>query len=188
MNETLTPIPEPFDPEVAQILASYPQRDGYVLQLFRVFARSLRFLKKGTVNLLDRDSPLTMRQREVVILRVCANNHCEYEWGVHVAAFAAHVGLTEEQLTATRHSPADAPCWAADERLLIGVIDDLCADGRIADATLAPFQAAWSVAEQLEILALAGNYHTICFVANSARLAREPFAPGFPCADEGVRA
>ena len=73
----LTPISEPFPPDVAAILAGYPQRNGYVLQLFRVFANSLRFLKKGTTNLLDRDSPIPMRQREIVILRVCANNDCE---------------------------------------------------------------------------------------------------------------
>src|SRR5690606_3127301 len=110
MNPSLAPIPEPFPEDVAAILAGYPKRDGYVLQLFRVFANSIRFLKKGTVNLLDRDSPLPMRLRELVILRVTANNDCEYEWDVHVTAFAAHVGFTDAQVAATRLDDPCAPC------------------------------------------------------------------------------
>ena len=38
----------------------------------------------------------------------------------------------------------------------------------------------WDLAQQLEILALVGNYHTISFVANSAELNKEPGAPDFP--------
>ena len=44
------------------ILAKYPGVDGYILSLFRVFANSLRFLKKGAVKLLDPDSGLVVRQ------------------------------------------------------------------------------------------------------------------------------
>jgi alkylhydroperoxidase family enzyme len=179
MNQ-LTPIEEPFLPEVAEILSHYPQRDGYLLQLFRVFARSLRFLKKGTVNLLDRGSPLAMRQREIVILRVCANTNCEYEWGVHLGAFAAYVELTEPQIEATWLLDSDAHCWSPEEQLLIRAIDELCTTGRVEDRTLGSFQATWTVEQQLEILALAGNYHTISFVANTARLANEPFAVPVP--------
>lgn len=179
MQHVLTPVDEPFAPEVAAVLAHYPKRDGYLLTLFRVFANSLRFLRKGTVNLLDRDSPLAMRERELVILRTCANNRCEYEWGVHVTAFADHVGLTAEQAAATALDGADAPCWEPRERCLLRVVDELCRQGGI-DASLTEFQETWTVEQQLEILALAGNYHTISFVANSARLAPEAFAARFP--------
>lgn len=180
MTHVLNPVPEPFTPEVAAILAQYPQRDGYLLTLFRVFANSVRFLKKGTVNLLDRDSPLPMRQRELVILRTSANNDCEYEWGVHVTAFSAHVGLTSDQVAATRSGDPRDACWSAEEGLLIGVVDELCESGRIADATYRHFQETWTLEQQLEIFALAGNYHTISFVANSTRLANESFAARFP--------
>lgn len=180
MRHRLAPVPDPLPAETAGILAAYPQRDGYLLQLFRVFANSVRFLNKGTVNLLDRDSPLPMRERELVILRVCANNHCEYEWGVHVGAFAAHVGLDAAQIEATRIGPASAACWSERERTLLTVVDELCADGRLSDATARAFQEAWTVEAQLEVLALAGNYHTISFVANTADLDPEPFAARFP--------
>lgn len=180
MIHTLEPVPDPLSPDVAAVLDGYPKRDGYLLALFRVFANSLRFLKRGTVNLLDRDSPLAMRQRELVILRVCANNHCEYEWGVHVTAFADHVSLTADQVTATRLGSADSPCWGADDALLIRCVDELCAAGLMESRTLHAFREAFTVEQQLEILALCGNYHTVSFVANAADLPLEGWAARFP--------
>lgn len=177
--QQLKPLEPPYDPEIARLLEAYPRRDGYLLSLFRVFANSARFLKKGVANLLDRDSPLAMREREIVILRVTANNDCEYEWGVHVAAFAAHVGLDHRTVSATRSVVQPDNLWSAREALLVRVADALCAGGNLDAATRTAFEATFTLAEQLEILALAGNYHTVSFVANVARLPAEPFAARF---------
>lgn len=180
MAHVLRPLEAPYPPEAAAILATYPQQGGYLLTLFRTFANSVRFLKKGVANLLDAESPLPLRVREIVILRVTANLNCEYEWGVHVAAFAKRAELTEAQIAATRSGQANSPCWSPEESLLIGAVDELCHAGRIEDATLASVQETWTLDQQLEILALCGNYHTVSFVANTARLAPEPFAARFP--------
>ncbi len=179
-DRELKPVEEPYSAEVAEIFKSYPQRDGYILKLFRVFANSLRFLKKGTTNLLDKGSPLSMREREIVILRVCANTNCEYEWGVHVTAFGSHVGFTEAQIAATRKLDHSVACWKDKEKLLIQVIDELCQDSLVAEETYLRFQANWDLEQQLEIFALCGNYHTISFVANSARIETEVFGAMFP--------
>ncbi|WP_416896566.1 MAG: carboxymuconolactone decarboxylase family protein [Minwuia sp.] len=180
MSNPLSPLPEPWPPAVAERLARYPQRDGYILKLFRSFANSERFLAKGVANLLDRESPLPMRQREIVILRVTANLGCEYEWGVHVTAFGQHVGFTPEQIAATRSGAADDPCWPAEEALLLAVVDGICRDGHPDEIRKAAFRSAWTVEQQLEILALCGNYHTISFVAKTAELELEDFAARFP--------
>ena len=180
MSEKLTPLEAPFSDDVAAILEQYPQRDGYLLKLFRLFANSTRFLTKGVPNLLDKESPLSMREREIVILRVTANLTCEYEWGVHVTAFAAHVGLDETQVAATKTAEPTAGCWSSDEQLLLTAIDELCAGGRIEPATYARVSEVWSKEQQLEIFALAGAYHTVSFVANSTALEGEPFGATFP--------
>lgn len=180
MSNPLSPRPEPWPEAIAERLSRYPQRDGYILKLFRSFANSERFLARGVANLLDGDSPLPMRQREIVILRVTANLDCEYEWGVHVTAFGAHVGFTEKQIAATKLDPPDARCWPAEEALLLAVVDDICRDGRPAEERKGAFQETWSVEQQLEILALCGNYHTISFVAKTAELDLEDFAARFP--------
>jgi len=180
MTHILSPITEPFEPHIAKILSGYPNRNGYILKLFRVFANSTRFLTKGVANLLDKESPITVKLREIVILRVCANNNCEYEWGVHVAAFSQYAGLSEEQVAQTRHGDHRSACWSKNEALLIHAIDELCANGAFSDEVIENFQTTWTVEEQLEILALCGNYHTICFVANASRIANESFGAKFP--------
>lgn len=176
----LTPIQEPFSPEIDAILKAYPTKDGYLLQLFRVFGNSARFLTKGVLNLLDKDSPLTMRQREIVILRVTARNHCEYEWGVHVATFSEHAKFNEDQIRASCLSDHTAPCWNKEDSVLIQAIDELCDTGRINTETYKIFESIFDAKQQLEIFALCGNYHTVSFVANTAGLANEPFAEVFP--------
>ncbi|KAF0171521.1 MAG: carboxymuconolactone decarboxylase family protein [Hyphomonadaceae bacterium] len=180
MANALRPIAEPYPEGVAAALARYPQQDGYILTLFRTFANSLRFLQKGVPNLLDRDSPLPLRIREVVILRITANNRCEYEWGVHVTVFSKAAELTPAQVADTCSATVDPALWSGAEARLIGALDELCASGRLADATLTHFEADWSLEQQLEILAVCGAYHTISFVANVAKLPGEAFGARFP--------
>jgi alkylhydroperoxidase family enzyme len=171
---------EPFQPDVAAALAAYPQQDGYILSLFRTFANSLRFLRKGVPNLLDRESPLSLRIREIVILRVTANKNCEYEWGVHVSIFAATAKFSQAQIDATRSGPVDPDLWSEPEAYLLKAIDSLCSTGRIEDDVITQFESDWTKEQQLEIFALCGAYHTISFVANTARLPNEPFGALFP--------
>ena len=182
MKHVLKPIEPPFSPDVAEIFAQYPQgKDGYIIRLFRVFANSMRFLtKKGALNLLDKESPVSLREREIAILRVTANKDCEYEWGVHVAAFSQAAGLTQEQVVATRKSDHEAGCWTSEESLLIKCIDELCTHAKIQDETYAQFQEQWNLEQQLELLALCDNYHIVCFVANTARIPGEEIGAKFP--------
>src|SRR5262245_54845048 len=170
----LHPVEEPYDDDTARLLEAYPRRDGYLLELFRVLASSKRHLQKvGAAGLLDRGSPLEMREREIVILRTTANLRCGYEWGVHVTAFAAHVGLTSEQVGATVTGDAEAT-WSERERLLVRLVDALCMGSHIDPATLSATRDTWTEAEQLEIAALVGFYHTIANVVALAELEGEP--------------
>jgi len=180
MKAILAPLEPPYTDDVSRLLSRYPDSDRYLLKLFRVFANSERFLRKGAHNLLDPDSPLTLRERELIILRVTANLGCEYEWGVHVTAFGRKAGFTDAQLAATTAADTRTTAWSDTERLLLDVIDQLCAGGRLTGPALDGFRSRWTLAQQLEILALAGNYHTVAYVANAADLDPEPFAARFP--------
>src|SRR5258707_13791294 len=93
------------------------------LMLFRVMAGHARAWDKFRAGgLLDR-GPLNLRQREIVIDRTCALTACEYEWGVHVAKFAAPAHLTDEEGRATAHEGAGAPGWSEAERAMIAAGD-----------------------------------------------------------------
>jgi len=181
MRHALTPLEPPYSSEVDAVLSQYPKgADGYVLKLFRLFANSLRFLgSKGVVNLLDKGSPLRLRERELVILRTTFNCGCEYEWGVHAAIFSELAKINAEQLRSICDPDLAGIHWQERDRLLLACVDALCNDARIGAVEYALFQNHWTREQQLEIFALCGNYHTISFVANSTRLENEAFAPGF---------
>ena len=96
----LAPLEPPYPPEL-QDHFDRVMRGAPPLLLFRTIARSPRAWDKFRAgSLLDR-GPLSLREREIAIMRTCARTACEYEWGVHVAAFAAAARLTDEQVRAT---------------------------------------------------------------------------------------
>src|SRR4030088_2453805 len=114
----IAPLDPPYAPEIQEQFDRI-MRGAPPLALFRVIAGNARAWEKFRAgSLLDR-GPLTLHEREIVIDRTCALPGCQYEWGVHIAAFAAAAHLTEEQVRATVLDGADAPCWSESEQALI---------------------------------------------------------------------
>ena len=180
MSNHLQPLGGSYSKEIAALLDAYPRQDGYLLSLFRTFANSTRFLKKGVGNFLDKDSPLPLRIREIIILRATANYRCEYEWGIHTAIFAKYAKLDERQIEAIVAEDAASGGWTGAELRLINAVDQFCAKGRLDNEAQAGFEHDWSLEQQLEIIAIIGAYHTVSMVANTAALPLETFADDFP--------
>ena len=180
MHNILTPLEPPYGGDLSLVMEKYPRQNGYLLKLFRVFANSVRFASKAVPNLLDKESPLPIREREIVILRTTANTDCEYEWGVHVVIFASAAELSIEQVAATKNGQPDDGIWNVREQALLTVVDDLCRSATISPGSLDLFQQYWSKEQQLEIIALCGTYHTVSFVANAAQVPLEEFGARFP--------
>ncbi|WP_341703363.1 carboxymuconolactone decarboxylase family protein [Ferrovibrio sp.] len=171
----LQPLSSPYPPETAAALAAMPAD----LALFRTVAHNPRVLSRWRGGgLLDRGS-ITLRQRELVILRITARLGAEYEWGVHVAAFATKAGFTAAELAATVHG--DAASWQdTAEGLLVALADALIDTATVDDALWQKAAAVFSPAQLIEILALAGFYHLVSFTVNATGVEREPGTPGFP--------
>jgi len=120
----IQPLEPPYPDDVQQSFDKV-MRGKEPLLLFRTLAASPRAWEKFRAgSLLDR-GPLTLRDREIVIDRTTGLAGCEYEWGVHVAVFAEHAGLTDEQIRATCNARPDASCWSDAERALIAAVDAL---------------------------------------------------------------
>jgi alkylhydroperoxidase family enzyme len=152
------------------------------LMLFRVMAAHARAWEKFRgASLLDR-GPLPLRAREIVIDRTCALNRCEYEWGVHVTIFAQAGHLTSEQVRATVHEDADAPCWSKAEQALISAADALHRRSTLSDAEFARLKAHYDDDQILEIVLLCGFYRTVSYLANALALPLEDNAARFPVA------
>jgi hypothetical protein len=150
------------------------------LILFRVIAGNARAWEKFRAgSLLDR-GPLSLWEREIVIDRTCALTGCEYEWGVHIAAFAAAAHLTDEQVRATVLGKADAACWSAAEQALIASVDALHASATLSDAQFKALSAHYDDGKIFEIILLCGFYRTVSYLANGLALPLEEKAARFP--------
>lgn len=175
----IAPAAEPWPDDIRQAIDAI-MRGNPPLLLFTTLARDRRlFFKFFNSGLLDRGH-LTIRQREIVIDRVTASCGAEYEWGVHVAVFAAKAGLTEEQITSLTVGGPEDDCWDDADKLLIRLCDSLHADCTVDDALWAQLARRYSDEALLELLMLAGSYRTVSYLVNSLRLPLEPGARRFP--------
>lgn len=179
----VAPLDPPY-PEAVQAALDRVMPAGVdPLALFRTLAVNPRvFLRVMAGGLLDRGT-ISLREREIVIDRTCARCGSEYEWGVHVAFFAARVGLGPEQIAATcGRGPADA--FPPRERLLLALVDALHDEARVEDTLWTALKAEWSDEQLIELVALVGFYHMISFTTNAFRIPPEPYAARFPPARE----
>jgi alkylhydroperoxidase family enzyme len=150
------------------------------LVLFTTLARDERlFFKFFNSGLLDRGH-LTIRQREIVIDRVTAACGAEYEWGVHVSAFAAKAGLDEEQIASLTTGGPEDVCWDDADRILIRLCDSLQSSCTVDDGLWTELSTYHSDEAILELLMLAGTYRTVSYLVNTLRLPLEQGARTFP--------
>lgn len=179
MSPRIEPAKAPYPPSVAKALGRLKTPGDDPLSLFRTLARDERLFARFTGGgLLDRGH-LSLRDREIVIHRICALNGCGYEWGVHAAIFASAVGLDAERLAATL-APGVADCWTEDEALLIAFCDAVNARADIDDELWTRLSNAFSDEARIELMMLAGFYRTVSLLANGLRLEPEAFAVPFP--------
>jgi alkylhydroperoxidase family enzyme len=130
--------------------------------------------------LLGRHAALPLRDRELVIARVCARCGAEYEWGVHVAAFTQAAGFSPAQVKAIADPAADDAALTERDRLLVRLVDELQDSANVGDALWAQVAQHWSTEQQIELLMLAGWYRAISYLCNVARVPLEPWAARFP--------
>lgn len=179
----IEPLTKPYPPEFDARMKVL-MRGADPLVLFTTLATNERaWTKFSGGSLLDKGSPLSMRVREIVIDRTCARCGNEYEWGIHVAGFAPHIGLTETQVRATVHGAANDPAWTDPaEAVLIATVDALIDRKKLTDAEWAALKAHYDDAQSLEIVQLVGFYHGVSLICGALDLPLEANAARFPAA------
>lgn len=179
MTERITPAQPPFSAEIQSSLDGL-MRGRPPLVLFTTLARDPRLFQKFfAAGLLDRGN-LTPRQREIVIDRTTALCKSEYEWGVHISAFASHVGLDDAQIASLAKGGSGDGCWTDDERLLLNLCEQLHADCAIDDSLWLALKRAFTDEAIIELLMLAGFYRTVSYLTNALQLPLESGAARFP--------
>lgn len=178
MTARIAPAAPPFAPDIQRRLDAVMPPGVPPLTLFTTLARDQRlFSRFMDGGLLDKGH-LTLRQREIVIHRVCGLNRAAYEWGVHAAIFAGPAGLTEAELAATAGD--GAADWTSTEQLLVDFCDSVHRTADIDDALWARLRADFSEAACIELMLLASFYRTVALLVNGLRLPMEPGARAFP--------
>ncbi|MGA9275595.1 carboxymuconolactone decarboxylase family protein [Ilumatobacter sp.] len=175
----IEPITE-FDGELADIMATALTHDGTPLNIFGTLGTHPKLLKRFNLlgGFLLNKGLLPPRERELVILRVGANAHAEYEFGQHTI-IGRDCGLTDDEIGALTRDPADHP-WTDGDRALIALADDLHADDCVADDTWAALANTWDDAQLVELLVVAGFYRLVSGFLNSTGVQLDAGVPGFP--------
>ncbi|MBX3655710.1 MAG: carboxymuconolactone decarboxylase family protein [Ramlibacter sp.] len=176
----ILPLEPPFTPEMQALLTKItPPAAPRILALFRTLAHhpdlAERMAGWGGF-LLGRRATLSLRDREVVINRVCARCGAEYEWGVHVAAFGQAAGFDAAQNRAIADPSADDSALTPRDRLLVQMVDELHDRATVSDTLWPALAELWTPPQLIELLMLAGWYHAISYVCNALRVPPEDWA------------
>jgi len=182
----IAPLDPPYSEHIAETLRRMMPPGIEPLKLFRTVAHNEpvldRFRSIGAYLLnFGRVDPL---DREVLLHRTCARCGCEYEWGIHVVAYGRPLGLSEDQLRATVTEGPQAPVWSERQRLLLRLADELHDTGTVTDDLWGALAGEWDEGQLIELIATAGFYHLVSFMANAARVEPEQYAERFPEAVE----
>jgi alkylhydroperoxidase family enzyme len=173
----LEPVASPYDGATAAAMDEL----GAPIALFGVFARRpdrAHAIAQWGGYYLSRRVALTIRQRELIIDRTTALCRADYEWGIHVAVFAAKAGLSDAQITSLAIGQPTDDCWSdrADAAVLEAV-DELHVTHDLCDETWDELVAAIGAEGAVDLILIAGWYHAIAFAARALRLPQEPGTP-----------
>lgn len=178
MNERIE-LPEPPFADYAEGHLKAMFGDRKPMALFRAMARSERSWEKFRGGSMLDTRLITLREREIVIDRTCARTRCEWEWGVHIMAFAEKAALSREQVAETLRVPPDRSQWTDSENALIRAVDALHDRSTLSDEEFAELKAHYNIDQIIEIMQLTGQYHTISYIAAGLALPLEDGAARF---------
>jgi alkylhydroperoxidase family enzyme len=176
MTARIEPATPPYAPEVQTVLDRLPRDWMPPFRIFTTLARDVRLFQRfirGAPIYFD-NSNISLRHREILLVRVNARCRCEYEWGLRIHYFAKQAELTEAQVRATVHGGPDDACWEPSDRLLIRLADELHDTCDVSDALWHDLRVAFGEEALIELLLLAGYYRMGAYVANSLRFPLEP--------------
>lgn len=114
------------------------------------------------------DGLLSVRDRELAVLRIAWLCQAPFEWGAHVV-IGKRNGVSAEEVERIIEG-SDAPGWSEHDRAVIRAMEELHFDAMITDETWATLSKTYNDKQLIEIIVLAGQYATVAYLQNSLRL------------------
>lgn len=178
----ITPATAPYDDAIQAQFDRLMPPGVDPLVLFRTLANDTRLFSRFMgAGLLDKGH-LSLRERELAIDRTCAQTGCAYEWGVHITFFKDQVSLTDEEIDALATKTPEAGPWNDHEVLILKLMDALHQTSRVEEALWVELRSEFEEMQLLELIMLAGFYHTVAYLCNGLDLPLEPYGAPLPTA------
>ena len=99
---------------------------------------------------------LSLRQRELIVLRVATVRECTYEWLQHVV-IGEDVGLTHDEIARV----LDKHGWSDFDFALLTAVDELIADAKISDETWATLATEFDTQQLMDLVFTVGGYDAL---------------------------
>ncbi len=143
------------------------QMGGRVINIFKTLANHPGLAKRWMVfaNHIMGKSTLSLRDREIVILRIGWLCKAGYEWGQHVV-IGKECGMTDEEMAFIKEGAA-APHWKENEALLIKATDELHGDAFIGNETWQGLLKFYNTQQIMDIVFTAGQYNLVSMALNT---------------------
>lgn len=126
-----------------------------------------------------RNSSLTDRQREIVIIRTTWLGYGEYEWAQHVRMAEAAGWLSAEE-TAALQVGAEAGIWSVEDAALVQGIDEMCIQKNVSDKTWALLEQQFDRKQLIDLLFTVGTYDFHCMAFRAMGLQLDAGLKPFP--------
>ncbi len=119
---------------------------------------------------------LSLRQRQVLVLRIAAVRRSRYLWLQHLV-HKDEAGLSDEDIARIAFGPL-APFMDPLEQALLRAVDELIGEGRVGEETWGRLAANLETRQILDVIFTVGCYDTVARVCDSLELDLETDVPG----------
>jgi len=176
----ITPLPESQWTEEQQKIINPRKINGRTLNLYPTLARNPKLADRWLTfaAYILRESTLSPRDREILILRIGWLCRSEYEFGQHTL-IGKQAGLTDEEILRITKGP-NAPGWSPFDATLLRAVDELHADAFITDTTWDVLAKRYDEKQLLDLIMTVGQYNLVSMFLNTTGVQLDKGVPEFP--------
>ena len=163
--------------ELQRFLSNYKLPDGRYPNFLTTLANHpILFYKLNEFT--ARESSLSAREREILILRTGWLRRSDFELGWHTK-YGKAAGLSEEEIGRIADGPT-APGWSPFEATLLTAADELHCDAFISDATWNALATHYNQRQLMDVVFTVGQYDMLAMYLKSLGVQLDEGVPHFP--------
>ncbi|MGE3772268.1 MAG: carboxymuconolactone decarboxylase family protein [Gammaproteobacteria bacterium] len=175
----VTPLePQEWNDEQRALMEPFV-KSGTAWNVFKTLVRHTGLFKRWlpfATHVLSKQT-LSLRERELLILRIGWLCRAPYEWTQHVQ-IALRAGITAEEIERIAAGP-DAPGWRAHEAALLRAADELHRDACIGDATWCTLAETYGTEQLMDVVFTVGQYRLVSTALNTFGVEIDAALPRF---------